>query len=76
MSETVVDTRRAGAGSCSDQANRAFDALAVGEHFVLVADHDPVPLRYMFEAERPGAVGWTPVDAGPELWRVEVSRRA
>src|SRR5690606_38987623 len=27
----------------------AFDALGEGGHFVLVNDHDPVPLRYQFE---------------------------
>jgi uncharacterized protein (DUF2249 family) len=32
----------------------AFDALHPGDHFVLVNDHDPKPLYYQFQAERPG----------------------
>jgi uncharacterized protein (DUF2249 family) len=70
----VVDTRTAGAESCADLANRAFDALPEGDRFVLVADHDPTPLRYMFSAERPGQVTWRPLEEGPDLWRVEVGR--
>ncbi len=74
MSENViVDTREPG-GSCAELTNRAFDALSAGGHFTLVADHDPTPLRYMLDAERPGQARWTPVQEGPELWRVEVGR--
>lgn len=53
-----------------------FDALAPGESFTLVNDHDPVPLRYQFEAERAGIFGWEYLERGPDLWRVEISRRA
>jgi uncharacterized protein (DUF2249 family) len=53
-----------------------FDALAVGESFVLVNDHDPVPLRYQFEFEREGQLGWEYLEQGPELWRVRLSRVA
>ncbi|HET8559669.1 MAG TPA: DUF2249 domain-containing protein [Marmoricola sp.] len=71
----VVDTRDAGELSCADLTNHAVDALAVGDHFVLVADHDPTPLRYMFNAERPGQVSWEPLEEGPDLWRVLVGRQ-
>lgn len=54
---------------------RTFDALEPGASFVLVNDHDPVPLRYQFEAERSGQFGWQYLEEGPELWRVEISRR-
>jgi uncharacterized protein (DUF2249 family) len=54
---------------------RMFDALESGAAFILVNDHDPVPLRYQFEAERPGMYGWTYLEQGPELWRVEIARR-
>ena len=33
-----------------------FDALQPGEALELVNDHDPKPLRYQFEAEKPGDV--------------------
>lgn len=53
---------------------QTFEALSPGESFVLVNDHDPFPLRYQFEAERPGEFGWTYLEQGPQVWRVEISR--
>jgi uncharacterized protein (DUF2249 family)/hemerythrin-like domain-containing protein len=53
----------------------AFDALAVGEAFVLVNDHDPKPLLYQFQAERPGRFDWSHLEAGPERFRIEIRRR-
>jgi uncharacterized protein (DUF2249 family) len=52
-----------------------YDALEPGESFVLVNDHDPFPLRYQFEAERPGGFGWDYLESGPVVWRVRISRR-
>lgn len=51
-----------------------FDALAAGQAFVLVNDHDPKPLFYQFQAERAGSFGWRYLQEGPEVWRVEISR--
>lgn len=53
-----------------------FDALGEGEHFILVNDHDPVPLRYQFEFERAGKVEWEYLEQGPELWRVKITRKS
>lgn len=52
-----------------------FDDLEVGESFVLVNDHDPVPLRYQFQAERPDIFEWEYLDEGPEVWRVQLTRK-
>jgi uncharacterized protein (DUF2249 family) len=54
---------------------QTFDALAPGEAFVLVNDHDPFPLRYQFQAERPEAFDWSYLEQGPVVWRVLISRR-
>jgi len=53
-----------------------FDALAVGESFVLVNSHDPVHLRQEFERDHPGTYDWTylPTD-DRRLWRIEITRR-
>lgn len=51
-----------------------FDALEPGSAFVLLNDHDPVPLRYQFMAERADAFAWTYLEQGPELWRVEIRK--
>ncbi len=50
--------------------------LPVGAHFVLVNDHDPVPLRYQFEAEFPDAVSWEYLRRGPEEFHVRITKRA
>jgi regulator of cell morphogenesis and NO signaling len=52
----------------------AFDRLGPGETFVLVNDHDPKPLYYQFQFERPGAVRWRYLEQGPEVWRVEIGK--
>lgn len=50
--------------------------LAVGEYFVLVNDHDPVPLYYQFQAEFPHAFRWDYEARGPEEFAVRITRIA
>lgn len=52
-----------------------FDALAAGESFELINDHDPKPLYYQFMAERPGELGWEYLEEGPETWRVVLTKQ-
>ena len=52
-----------------------FDALQHGETFQLVNDHDPMPLYYQFQAERNNQFGWDYIEKGPEVWRVNISRK-
>lgn len=51
-----------------------FDGLEPGAAFELVNDHDPKPLYYQFQAERPGQVAWEYLERGPERWRVRIAR--
>ena len=51
-------------------------ALAAGDSFVLINDHDPKPLYYQLEAEHPGEVSWTYLEQGPQVWRVSIGRPA
>ncbi len=54
-----------------------FDELEAGESFVIVNDHDPVPLKYQFEAERgEEAFGWEYLEQGPETWRVKLTSKS
>jgi uncharacterized protein (DUF2249 family)/hemerythrin superfamily protein len=55
---------------------RTFDALAPGSGFVLVNDHDPRPLLYTFQHERGDRFEWSVLEAGPEVWRILIHRRA
>ena len=52
-----------------------FEALATGESFVLVNDHDPKPLYYQFQAERADQFTWEYLEQGPQDWRVRIGRR-
>lgn len=52
-----------------------FDALNPGETFQLVNDHDPMPLYYQFNMERPDKFEWEYVEKGPEVWRVNISKK-
>jgi len=72
--EQIVDTRAPGADSCVNLTNAAVDALAPGSSFVLVADHDPIGLCHMLDAERPGVVAWQSVENGPTTWRVRFTK--
>lgn len=51
-----------------------FDGLAVGESFVLVNDHDPIPLNRQMEAMRPEQVEWSYIVRGPEIFKIRVRR--
>jgi uncharacterized protein (DUF2249 family) len=51
-----------------------LDALAPGEALVIVNDHDPKPLRYQTSALWPDTFEWTYREAGPQVWRVAITR--
>jgi uncharacterized protein (DUF2249 family) len=53
-----------------------WSVLPVGEHFVLINDHDPVPLYYQFAVQFPGAFTWEYLLAGPDEYRVKITRVA
>lgn len=54
---------------------RTYDALAPGEVFELVNDHDPRPLYFHLVAER-GNIDWRYLEEGPQVWRVQIGRKA
>lgn len=54
---------------------KTFEALASGESFVLINDHDPVPLKHQFDHQRPGECDWTYLEKGPEVWKVQIGRK-
>lgn len=52
---------------------RAFDELRPAETLDLVSDHDPRPLRYLFDVRYPGAFAWDYLEQGPRMWRVRIT---
>lgn len=53
---------------------RALDELKPSRAIELVNDHDPIPLFYQLQATRSGQFEWTPVEQGPEVWRIRIRR--
>jgi uncharacterized protein (DUF2249 family) len=51
-----------------------FAGLPAGAALELVNDHDPRPLRNVFDAKHPGAYSWDYLEQGPDLWRVAITR--
>src|SRR5690349_14770129 len=53
---------------------RSWLNLPVGEHFILLNDHDPVPLYYQFSAQWPQAFTWEHLVKGPDEFRVKITK--
>lgn len=53
-----------------------FEHLAPGEAFVIVNDHNPIPLKRQFEVMHENNFGWDYLEDGPHTWRVRISRKA
>ena len=53
-----------------------FADLPDGAALELVNDHDPRPLRNVFQAQYPGRFGWDYLEQGPATWRVAISKLA
>ena len=51
---------------------KKFDELKNGESFLLVNDHDPIPLYYEMKAEKGDIFDWKKIENGPEVWKVEI----
>lgn len=75
QSPSVIDVRTIPPRERHPLLFERFDALASGEAYELVNDHDPKPLYYQFQAERPGQLQWDYLEEGPDVWRVRVGKR-
>jgi uncharacterized protein (DUF2249 family) len=53
---------------------KTWHELPVGDHFILLNDHDPVPLHYQFSAEFPGAFTWEHLQKDPAEVRVKITK--
>ncbi|OAM90054.1 DUF2249 domain-containing protein [Termitidicoccus mucosus] len=58
------------------QIFKRWSDLPVGEYFVLVNDHDPVPLYYQFAAQFPGAFSWEYLVTEQDEFQVKITRLA
>ena len=46
----------------------------MGGYFILLNDHDPVPLYYQFSAQWPEAFTWEHLVKGPDEFRVKITK--
>jgi len=77
MSEAItIDVRDMPPRERHPRIFSTFDALPAGDAILLVNDHDPKPLFYQFQAERPGQVAWQPQEEGPERWVIRIEKTA
>jgi uncharacterized protein (DUF2249 family) len=53
----------------------ALDGLRPESSLLLTANHDPVPLLAQLQQRAPGAFDVAYVERGPELWRLQLTRR-
>lgn len=77
MTSTVanlIDLREIAPRNRHSLVFEGFDALKAGEALELVNDHDPVPLRYQLDVRAPGGFAWSPLEAGPDVWRVRIAK--
>lgn len=72
--EPDLDVRQVSHAQRHELIFTAYGALRPGAGFMLVNDHDPLPLRYQFEAEYAGEYTWDYQEAGPRVWRVRIGR--
>lgn len=52
----------------------ALEALTPGKALEVTADHDPRPLHHHLDTRYPGLFGWSYLERGPDVWRVEIER--
>ena len=65
-------------GECTDRKGAVlstFDDLADGDSVVVINDHLPLGLLRHFEKQRPGRFEWTSLEEGPEVFRVQITKR-
>ena len=76
MSEPWMDLRLMTGADSRSQVFEEFEALALGEWFVLIGNRDLESLRDEFAGEHPGEFDWQDVERGPDQWRVRITKLA
>jgi uncharacterized protein (DUF2249 family) len=71
---TYFDVREIPCRVKHTQIFQRWAALPIGHHFILVNDHDPVPLYYQLMAQFPGAFSWEYLVSGPDEFQVKITR--
>ena len=76
MSSPLIDARQLQPWERHTVIFEKFDNLPRGDDFILVTDHDPLPLFHQFQSSRSKQFGWSYIEKGPEAWQIRISRIA
>jgi uncharacterized protein (DUF2249 family) len=74
MTEQTLDVRPIEPRHKHPTIFKLWQDLPQGGSFVLLNDHDPVPLYYQFACEHVGGFRWDYLERGPQTWRVRISK--
>ncbi len=74
--EVVLDVRQMPPWERHPKIFEIIDGLAVGDALKLINDHDPRPLSYQIQAERPGQFEYTSREEAPREWVARITRIA
>ncbi len=74
--ELSVDTQTLPLSERAGRILSVFDSLSPGEEFEFASGVPPRRLLGQFQSERKGLFEWSPLEQGPEIWWIELSRRA
>jgi uncharacterized protein (DUF2249 family) len=70
---TALDLREIAPRERHASAFSRFDALLPDPALQLLNNHEPQPLRKQFESRCLGQFTWTAVQAGPAVWRMQLT---
>jgi uncharacterized protein (DUF2249 family) len=76
MTVQELDVRHAPKPQRHPQVFELFAALPPSGSFVLINGHDPKHLHQEFQRDYPGSFGWEYLQAGPDLWRIQITKVA
>lgn len=51
-----------------------LQTLAPGAAMRVVSDHEPRPLQFQIMSRYPDEFSWDYLEAGPDVWRIEIAR--
>ena len=72
--DRVMDVRAIPCATKHGLIVKTWQELAVGGHFILLNNHDPVPMRTQFAAQWPGAFAWEYLVQEPEEFRIKITK--
>lgn len=76
MGDQELDVRPLAKPAKHPEIFRAYDALGVGQSFVLVNDHDPRHLHDEFEVDHPGGYAWEYLARERGGYRIRITKLA